>query len=121
MNKFIAKLVPISLLILFILVMNSGLLLSKHLASAQQFYNHLNNIETNIINDNWSLAQQQFTKSQKLWDATSFWLHFSTTLNKLEQTNINLVQLKVALKTEDKKSALSILAELQQRWHYLIN
>ncbi|MGM0369571.1 MAG: DUF4363 family protein [Bacillota bacterium] len=121
MNKFIAKLIPISLLILFILIMNSGLFLSKHLASAQQLSNQLNNLEKNIINDNWSLAQQQLAKSQKLWNSTSFWIHFSSTLNKLEQTNINLVQLKVALKTEDKKLALSILAELQQRWHYLIN
>jgi len=121
MNKFIAKLIPIALLILFILVMTSGLFLSKYLASTQQLSNHLNNLERNITNNNWSLAQQQLAKSQKLWDSTSFWIHFSTTLNKLEQININLAQLKAALKTEDKKSALSTLAELQERWDYLIN
>lgn len=119
MQKAVYYMVTGVILLSFALVMNSGDYLKKPTSDKDNVSLYINNIETNILEDNWSGAEQNYENLKKAWDIVVKKIQFSVEKDEINFIEVNLARLGAYLKVEDEDGALGELYEIEEHWNTL--
>ncbi len=119
MKRIKEHLIPALVLILFILIMNSGELLKKPFNNEDDVNRTLRKVEENIINEQWQQADKNLDNLQHAWAIVEKRVQFVTEKDALEKMNANLSRLQGTIISQDRTSAIIELSELKLIWEKL--
>lgn len=119
-NIFIKKIIyysiPVLTLILFIIIMTSGILLKNSMKSSQEINEYLSKIKTNIVDEEWDQAHKNFVKLKNMWDIVKKWIQFSVERDEFIRFDLALARLEGTIMARDKVSALIAINETTEIW-----
>lgn len=118
MKKFILILIPVALIALFILIMNSDFLFEEpdnyHVPA------HLETIRQNILADDWAAVGFELEQMDKKFTEEIFpYIQFSAEKDEMNDLDLNLSRLRACIDTKDKSLALVYVEELKNHWENL--
>ena len=121
MSKAIYYAITVIILISFAFLMNSGDYLRKPFTNQDDVAACINNLEKNIMEENWEEANQNYTDLKKAWEKIVVRIQFSVEKDEINFIDVNLARLGGYLKTKGKKEALAELYEMEEHWNNLNN
>lgn len=116
MKKIFSFIVPGSVLILFLLIMNSGDFLKQSFSEKDDVKKYINELENDLTNDNWYDAKEKMDKLDRAWEIVENRIQFSVEKDKLEEFETTIYNLKSRIDIKDKKEALAQLDMVKYRW-----
>lgn len=121
MQKIIYYSITVMVLISFTFVMNSGDYLRKPFSKEDNVSLYINNLEKNIIQEDWEEANNDYKNLKKAWEKVVVRIQFSVEKDEINFIEVNLARLGGYLKTKDKDEAIAELYEMEEHWNNLNN
>lgn len=121
MKKILLYVLPISLLIFFIFIMNSGNFFKQPRSSDDDFEAYASVLEQDMHWGDWKKAGEDFEFFYNAWQIIIPRIQFSVEKDEINEINVNLSRLKSYIKTENSDSALAELSEIKEHWENLNN
>ncbi|MDD3852989.1 MAG: DUF4363 family protein [Syntrophomonadaceae bacterium] len=119
MSKVMNYILPITLLVFFILVMNSGDFLKQPRGSQDNVIHYLNQVENEIKQQEWDTALQEHQNLSAAWDKIVPRIQFSVEKAEINKVNVNLARLKVFIEVNDHNAARAEISEIREHWDNL--
>lgn len=116
MKKIFSFIVPGSVLILFLLIMNSGDFLKQSFSEKDDVKKYINELENDVTNDNWYDAKEKMDKLDSAWEIVENRIQFSVEKDRLEAFETTIYNLKSRIDIKDKKEALAQLDMAKYMW-----
>jgi len=104
------------LLINTALFSSSCALLTKTLDNSTGFSNHLNQLEINIRNEDWSNAKVSLETSKQTWKKLKPLIQIDIDHDYIKNIEDDFVELDAYLDTKDKSDSLASILLLQSTW-----
>ncbi|NLB88018.1 MAG: DUF4363 family protein [Syntrophomonadaceae bacterium] len=121
MQKFFYYLIAFTILLTFVAIMNSGDYLRKPTSNQDNVALHVNNIEKNILDENWEKVSHDYEQLKKSWEIVVKRIQFSVEKDEINYIKMNMARLGAYIKVEDQAGALAELYELEEHWNNLNN
>lgn len=122
MKKFLSYYVlPITMLVLFILFMNSGNYYKSPRGTSDDFEGHLRQVQQQVLTSNWKQAQRDFPLLSASWSEIIPRIQYSVEKDEINSINVNLARLHAYLDLHDPKNALAEINEAREHWDHLNN
>ncbi|EDS78082.1 DUF4363 family protein [Clostridium massiliodielmoense] len=118
-NKFIKYLIPVSLLILFVIVMLSGRYLKEPRNSSDDMMSFVYSAIDNCNRENWDKVQYDTENIKSAWEKIQKRIQFSVERGQLYDMEINIARIRGAAKARDKNNLLIELTEIIENWNEL--
>lgn len=118
--KKIGYLIPIIFLILAIGIMESGNFL-KNIGKGDKIPEILTDIESEINNDNWEIAETKVLEIRTIFNKTYKLIQFSVERDEIFEFKYHLALLEGYLKTQDKSNTIAQVYILHEYWIELGN
>ncbi|HEX2925464.1 MAG TPA: DUF4363 family protein [Ruminiclostridium sp.] len=119
MRKFLVISIPIVTLVLFILVMESDILLKRPLGKNDSIPKSINTIINDINEENWDKADKDTDNLSEVWKKIVRRVQFSSERDEINAFSINLARLRGLILAKDKSGAFSELYEAYEHWEDL--
>ncbi len=119
MKKFISAAIPISILIIFIIVMQSGSLLKRPIGNEDDIPQSIFSLIEEVQNENWDEVQKKAEKLDETWNKVVKRIQFSSERDEINYFYTSLARLKGAIMAEDKATALAELNEAYNHYNHL--
>lgn len=119
MKKFLQYIFPISIIIIFLLVMLSGIYFKKPRNPSEDVVGYVTQLLEDVRSDNWINAEDNVIKLEAAWKKISRRIQFSVELVDIFDINNNIARLKGAITGKDKTNAFMELYEIQENWSLL--
>lgn len=119
MKKRLPVILSSGVIILFIVVMNTGGFLKKPFGEKDDFIKYMNLMEESIQENAWKSAEQSWKDASAAWNKISKRVQFSVERDDMDRLTIALGRLKGALAAEDASAALIALFEAKEIWQNL--
>ncbi|ABK62570.1 MULTISPECIES: DUF4363 family protein [Clostridium] len=120
-NKFIKYLVPVSLLVLFIIIMLSGKYLKQPRNSSDDMMSFVYSAIDNCRSENWDQVQYDTDNIKNAWEKIQKRIQFSVERGQLYDMEINIARIRGAAKARDKNNLMIELTEIIENWNELSN
>ncbi|CRZ34147.1 uncharacterized protein DUF4363 [Herbinix hemicellulosilytica] len=119
MRKFLIYAIPITSLIIFILIMQSGNILKKPFGDNDNFPQAINDLIEAVGKEYWDVADQKVESLTKAWKKVLNRVQFSSERDEINKINICIARIKGAIMAKDKTNALMELYEAFYHWEDL--
>jgi hypothetical protein len=113
------NIIPTLALLLFIIIMNSGVFLKRSFNSKDNVLEYIERIKFDVKDDKWIEAQDDFHNLQKAWDLVEKRVQFSVERNEMNLIDFNLARMGGAFSVHDKSFIIIELNELMEHWREL--
>lgn len=118
MKKFILITIPILVIALFILVMNSDFLFEE--PDNYDVPAHMEMMKKSILQDDWTSLGFEVEQMDKKFTKEIFpYIQFSAEKDEINDLDLNLSRLRACLDTKDKSLALVYVEEMKNHWENL--
>ncbi|KGM98456.1 hypothetical protein Z968_00455 [Clostridium novyi A str. 4552] len=118
-NRFIKYLIPVSLLVLFVIVMLSGRYLKEPKNSSDDMMSFVYSAIDNCNSENWDKVQYDTENIKSAWEKIQKRIQFSVERGQLYDMEINIARIRGAAKARDKNNLLIELIEIIENWNEL--
>ncbi|SHJ13781.1 DUF4363 family protein [Lutispora thermophila] len=119
MRKFLVISIPICTIVIFILIMQSGIFLKYSSVGDDNIPKMIEKIMENISEEHWEEANKNTADLKEAWSKIVFRIQFSTERNEINDFSVSIARLEGAILARDKSSAFMELKEALQHWMYL--
>lgn len=119
MKKFFSYLIPISLLICFIIIMNSGDYLKKPQGVNDDFEMYASYLEHDLQTLSWDKAEEDFELFYNAWNIIIPRIQFSVEKEEINKINVNLARLESFIISKNTDFARAELNEIKEHWKNL--
>lgn len=119
MRKFLIYAIPVTLLAVFILIMQSGKILKKPISGNDNIPESINDMIEAVSNDSWEDADKKLESLTKAWDKVLTRVQFSSERDEINKISTCIARLKGAVRSKDKTNALMELNETYIHWEDL--
>lgn len=116
MRRWLKTLVPITILLLFVLIMTGDWYLKRPRNANEDVALHINKVREAAMADDWARAQADLKQLQLAWHTIIRRVQFSVERDEIRELTRTLARLGGALAAQDKPSALMELAEAEEHW-----
>lgn len=120
-NKFFKYIVPISILVLFVIVMLSGKYLKKPTNTSDDMMSFVYSAIDNCKSENWDKVQYDTDNIKNAWEKIQKRIQFSVERGQLYDMEINIARIRGAAKARDKNNLMIELTEIIENWNELSN
>jgi len=118
-RKFLVISIPICTIVIFILIMQSGIFLKYSSVGDDNIPKMIEKIMENISEEHWEEANKNTADLKEAWSKIVFRIQFSTERNEINDFSVSIARLEGAILARDKSSAFMELKEALQHWMYL--
>jgi hypothetical protein len=119
MKKFKRFLLPLLIMSLFILLMNSGALLKNSFNNEDNVSLAIEKLEKELSNEHWPEANDSLKLLDIAWKNVQRRVQFSVEKDQMKRIEGNLLRIEGCIKAKDKASATIELAEMKGHWQEL--
>lgn len=119
MKKTLIITFSILILLLFVVILNSGYFLKNSFSNDDDILKQLSLIEAAINNNEWDRADMEIEKSLQAWEKVRKRVQFSVEREHLEKLNCELCTLKGTIIVENKNDAIITLEKIKGLWSEL--
>ncbi len=119
MRKWFVILGSIGMLVLFIIIMGSGVFLKNPITNHDDVIKQLNLIEQSVTAHQWKEANQQIDEQFTIWGKVKNRIQFSVERDFLEEIEGDLATLKGAIVAKDLKKSIEISEKIKVIWRDL--
>lgn len=116
--KIIKYIIPLIFMILAIAIMEGGSYL-KNTRNGNKIPEILNEIETDINNDDWTKTENKANAIKSIFNNVSKIIQFSVERDELVEFKFNLAYLEGYIKSQDTSNAISQIYVLKEYWKEL--
>ncbi|MCT8977652.1 DUF4363 family protein [Clostridium sp. CX1] len=116
MKKLLYYGIPITVILVFILVMKSGNYLKQPRSTKDDVVMYIKEVTDDIRVDNWSKAEEDTKKLSEAWKMVMPRIQFSVERDEMSNISINIARLKGIVMGRDKSAAFTELSELYENW-----
>lgn len=116
MRKFFVIAIPIVTLALFILVMNSDMILKYPLENDDNIPVSIQKLQQDIQNEKWEEANKKTDELSVSWKKVVKRVQFSAEKDEINEFSMNIARLRGAIMTKNKSSAVMELTEAYEHW-----
>jgi hypothetical protein len=116
MRNFLRKAIPITILVIFILIMLSGGFLKRPLGKNDNIPKIINDITENVKAGTWEKVSTGTDELEKAWKRVEKRIQFSSERDEMNYISTNIARLRAAVAAEDKTNALLELFEAYDHW-----
>lgn len=116
---FLYKVIPSLVLLLFILLMNSGNYLKKPLGLTDNVPKILDQIQRDLEHQEWSIAHVHIRTVESAWKEVVHRIQFSEERDEINNFQHSLARLKGFVKAHHKAGSMAELEELKETWDNL--
>lgn len=114
--KFSLKLIPITMVGLFVIMMTSGSFLKKPLNDEDDVMLHIQQLKENVQNEQWEVASDHLEKTIQAWKKVVKRIQFSVERDEINSFRKTLERTKGFIKAEEKGGALAEIDEAHHIW-----
>ena len=115
-QKVIAILIPVAVMILFILIMNSASYLKMPFSEQDDLPAIIHGNRYDLKQDNWAEAESGTEQLEKAWQIITDRVQFSAERDELRYGRISLARLRGFIEAKDKAGSLAELNEIKEHW-----
>jgi hypothetical protein len=119
MRKIFVFAVPIALLIISILIMNSGIVLKHPMNQTDDFARYLTEVQGNVLAGQWDQASTNLRKLDHAWRQVINRIQFSIEKDEITRLSANLARMGGAIQAKDPGGAMIEIAEAREFWEEL--
>lgn len=119
MKKVIVIICTCLILVVFILIMNSGEYLKESFGKDDDVESILQSLESDINSNNWNKSINDIKKLKEAWKKVLKRIQFSVERDKLTGIDLSIARLNGSIRGEDKVEALIGFEELKNYWSNL--
>ncbi|SHH95564.1 DUF4363 family protein [Clostridium grantii] len=119
MKKIKRFILPLLIMSLFVLLMNSGVLLKNSFNSEDNVSLSVEKLEKELSIENWTEANDALKVLDLAWKNVQKRVQFSVEKDQMKRIEVNLLRLEGCIKAKDKSSALIELNEMKGHWYEL--
>jgi len=119
MNNIRTKLIRMSALIIFIVVMTTGSFLKQPYYNTDDVIYYVDQLSDDIQKEKWEKANEQLEKIKKAWRHVVYRIQFSAERDEINTFKTNLERIRGFIIAEDKSGALADLSEMRYIWEQL--
>ncbi len=112
---------PIAVLVVFILIMNSGNYLKAPRRASDDFAADLHRVQQQVKSSQWEYARETYPLLTAAWHEIIPRIQYSVEKDEINAINVNLARLQVFIDVHDKNSALAEINEVREHWTHLNN
>ncbi len=116
MRKFLVRTIPIVILTLFILIMNSDNFLKKPLGKNDNVPKFIQLTIQDIKDEKWDDANKKTDQLSEAWKKIVTRIQFSAEKDEINSFDLNIARLRGAILTKNKSSAVMELNEAYEHW-----
>lgn len=116
MKKTILFLIPVILLLIFILIMNTGPLLKHPWGNDDNVVKYLEETKAHVQQSRWDKAKGDADKLEKAWEKVKKRVQFGGERNEIDSLDISIARLKGFISAQEKGGALAELGEAKINW-----
>lgn len=116
MRKFLIHAIPISALVLFIIIMQSGNILKKPIGNNDDVPQAIYDLIEAVSRDYWDEADTKLKNLAEAWEKVLVRVQFSSERDEINKINACIARLKGAVMAQDKANALMELNEAYYHW-----
>ncbi|NLN03631.1 MAG: DUF4363 family protein [Clostridiaceae bacterium] len=114
--KYVKVLIPASLIMVFVFVMNTAFIFHPFVKSIPDLFN---DIENSIVNEDWDKASEKTDALYKELKEKFLWMQFAIERKEMNSLIVNLYKLKGCIKIEDVSGSIDSLYEMRANWSHL--
>lgn len=119
MKSKVRYVVPIILIIIFILIMNSGGFLKKPFGKKDNVVKYIEILKKDITNEKWEIANNDLDNLKTAWKIVSRRVQFSVERNEMIDIETSIARIKGNIVAKDKNGAIVEIEELKSHWDEL--
>ncbi len=119
MKKFLNAALPVFILIIFVVVMQSGSFLKRPIGDEEDISRSIFALMEEVQNENWDGAQKRAEKLNETWAKIVKRIQFSSERDEIHSFYAALARLNGAIMAEDKSAALRELNEAYNHYNRL--
>lgn len=116
MKRIIYYSIPTLLIVLFVLILNSGNFLKQPMGTADQFIQYLKETKADIQTKRWDDAKDNLTRLKTAWDIVLRRIQVTVELNDVNNLNQAIARLNGSIAVQDQITALVHVSEISAIW-----
>lgn len=118
-KRVLAYLLPTLIIMAFATILGPGDYLKKPRDDSEDVLMHLQQVEQQIINDNWDAADRTLNLLETAFGKIVPRVQFSTRRDDIVDMERSMSRLRGAIQAQEKGPALTELSETNYQWHTL--
>ncbi len=118
-RKGIIILTTISILGIFIIIMNSGGFLKQSFSENDDVEKYLSQLDRAIVNEQWNKSVLAYNSLYEAWRHVEKRVQYSVERDKLLDINHGMARLKGCIRRESVDDAVISLEEIKSYWHHV--
>lgn len=119
MRKILAYAVPILILLIFMLIMHSGLFLKEPLNQTDDFADYLDAVQDHVMAEQWAQAAANLRHLKNAWRQIINRVQFSVEKDEITRLSANLARMGGAITAQDQGGAMVEIGEAREFWYEL--
>jgi hypothetical protein len=119
MKKWFLYLLPVLIISLFLLIMNSGGFLKRPLGQSDNFVKYLAVIRHDVETGNWYRAKAGLVKLRRAWTKIVSRIQYSVRRDEIIDIDTSLASLRGSIEVKEKTLSLIQAAVLGEYWESL--
>lgn len=117
MIKFLLyKVIPTAVLLLFILIMNSGDYLKEIIGGGDNVSGYFSVLKRDIDSNQWTKAEADLDRMESTWRRVVKWIQFSEERDQINNFQHTAARLHGYILARDQAGAYAELEELKETW-----
>lgn len=119
MKKALALTLTCAVLVIFIVIMNSGGMMKKSFSNLDDVEDLITELDDDIIKGNWAKGLEDIDKLKLAWNKVEKRVQFSVERVDLEGISLSIARLKGSIRSENQDESFIGLEELKSYWYHL--
>lgn len=119
MKKTLGIIIPITLLLIFILIMLSTSYLKQPRGEYDNVLKIISDIKVNMNNDDWKSTEVNIGKLENAWKFIEKRVQFSAERDEITKADSNIARARGYIEGKDKPGTLAELNEIKEHWDNL--
>lgn len=119
MKKIGKVILPIIIISIFIIIMNSGAYLKRPLSKDDDVHYYLKAIEKNIYNEDWDMAEENLTYLEKAWDKVMLRIQITVEGARINDFISEMAHLRGAVHSKSQDNSIIEIETLIDVWDRL--
>jgi hypothetical protein len=119
MRKLVYYSIPIIVLIVFVLIMNSGGYLKRPRGEEEDLPGLIKIVEEDLLNERWDSVSLNVDRLKNTWQKVIPRVQFSVERDEILAINRGLARIQGFIKARDKAGALAEISEINEHWNDL--
>lgn len=116
MKKFVAFLIPVLLLGIFVLIMNSANFLKHSFANNDDVPAIIKEIKSDVEKGDWESAENGVDQLSKAWDIITKRVQFSAERDEIRLAKVSIARTRGYIESKNKAGSFAELNGVKEHW-----